>query len=71
MSKRKYTKGYNVSMGEKLAQVDVSFWAVDAVEWAAEIGVLTENSVGYVVATEAASRADVAEAFMAFINYYA
>ncbi|MBQ8718343.1 MAG: S-layer homology domain-containing protein [Clostridia bacterium] len=68
------SKGYNVAVGSALTQPDaanVSFWATDAMTWAVNNGILVENGVGYLAATDVATRADVAEAFMAFVNLYA
>ena len=68
------SKGYDVSGRAVLSAADaagVSFWAMDAVQWAVQLDVLTGNGVGYLAASDAASRSDVAQAFMAFVQHYA
>ena len=68
------SKGYDVEPGDALTQPDrgtVSHWAAEAVQWAVGNGILVENGVGYLAAGDAATRADVAEAFMAFVTLYA
>ena len=68
------SKGYAVDAGAALTQADasaVSFWAAEAVQWAVNNGILTENGVGYLAAGDAATRADVAQAFMVFVQLYA
>lgn len=66
-------KGYDVDPGNALTQPDargISFWAIDAVQWAVNNGILTANGVGYLAAGDAATRADVANAFMAMLQLY-
>ncbi|MBQ8585952.1 MAG: S-layer homology domain-containing protein [Butyricicoccus sp.] len=69
------SKGYDVSVGEDtniLSYADalsISSWAMPAMQWACAEDILTDVG-GYIRATEPATRADVAEAFMAFMNLY-
>ena len=68
------SKSCDVDLGDALTQPDrgtVSFWAAEAMQWAVSNGILVENGIGYLAATDAATRLDVAEAFMAFVNLYA
>ena len=66
--------GWDVESGEALDAPDVhtvSFWAQDAVQWAVQNGVLTENAAGSLAVAAPASRADVAQAFMTLVLRYA
>ena len=67
------SKGYEIDLGSALptAAGTVSFWAAEAVQWAYNAGILSADNAGGLAAGAPASRADVAEAFLAFINYYA
>ncbi|MBQ8143556.1 MAG: S-layer homology domain-containing protein, partial [Butyricicoccus sp.] len=67
-------RGWDVEPGEALDASDahtVSFWAQDAVRWAVQNGVLTENAAGSLAVAAPASRADVAQAFMTLVLRYA
>lgn len=48
-----------------------STWAKTAVEWACTVGVLTDDGYGNLLPTTPATRAEVAEAVLAFMMYYA
>ena len=68
------SRGWDVELGAALTQPDahtVNYWAVDAVTWAVNNGLLTGNGVGCLAAGDPATRADVAEAFMALVQLYA
>lgn len=48
----------------------VSGWAMSAVQWACSVGALTDDGMGNLFPTTAATRAEVAEALLAFVKYY-
>lgn len=48
----------------------VSSWAKTAVQWACATGVLTDDGYGNLLPTEPATRAEVAEALLAFVLFY-
>ena len=68
------SRGWDIDHGDALDYPDVhtvSRWALDAVTWAVNNGILTGNGVGCLAAGDPATRADVAEAFMALVQLYA
>ena len=68
--------GFDVSVGENtniLSYSDVSSvssWAISAVQWACGTGVLEDDGYGNLFPTEFATRAEVAEALLAFVMFY-
>lgn len=68
--------GFDVSVGEDTNvlsyydALDISNWAMSAVQWACGTGVLEDDGYGNLFPTEPATRAEVAESLLAFVMYY-